>query len=94
MALKFGVCMCYLSNKKLAKFARKRTKYEFFPDLLGTRQHSQKSSGKNNPSSLIVLILQFTKNLRMKFFIKYNDIGNLKILWLILKSKEVFKILK
>ena len=30
VALRFGVCMCYFSNKKLAKFARNMTKYKFF----------------------------------------------------------------
>ena len=32
-------------------------------DLLSGSQHSQKSSEKNKPPSLIVMILQYTKNL-------------------------------
>ena len=84
MALKFGACnMCYFFNEKLAKFARKRTKngfFKIFHDLLGSRQHSQKSSEKNEPSSLIVRTLQYTKNLWLKFFLQDNDIGNFKIL--------------
>ena len=55
-----------------------------FHDLLGTRQHGQKSSEKNKPSSSIVMILQYTKNLWLKFFSQHNDIGNFKILWLLL----------
>ena len=51
-----------------------------FHDLLGARQHSQKSSEKKKPSSLIVMILQYTRNLRLKFFLQHNDIGNFKIL--------------
>ena len=80
MALKFGECMGYFSNEKLAKFARKKTKYGFFHDLLGARQHSKKSSGKNEPSSLTIMILQYIKNLWLKFFSQHNDIGNFKIL--------------
>ena len=55
-------------------------------DLLGARQHSQKSSEKYKPSSLIVTILQYTKNLWLKFYIQHNDIGNFKILRLLLKK--------
>ena len=84
VVLKFGVYMCYFSNKKLAKFARKKNQIWIFHDLLGARQHSQKNSEKNKPSSLIVMILQYTKNLCLKFFLQHNDIGNFKILWLIL----------
>ena len=28
--LKFDVCMCYFSSKKLVKFGRKKTRYGFF----------------------------------------------------------------
>ena len=82
MALKFGVSMCYFSNQKLAKFARKKTKYGFF--ILGARKHSKKNSEKNKPSSLIVMISQYTKNLRLKVILQHNDIGNFKILQLFL----------
>ena len=84
MAPKLGECMCYFSNEKLAKFARKKIKYGFLHDLLGARQHSQKSSEKNKPSSLIIMILQYTKNLQLKCFLQDNDIGRFKILWLLL----------
>ena len=59
-----------------------------FHDLLGARQNIQKSSEKNKPSSLIVMILQCTKNLHLKFFLQYNDIGNFKILHLLLINKD------
>ena len=55
-----------------------------FHDLLGAKQHSKKNSEKNKLSSLIVVILQYTKNLQLKFCFHHNDIGNLKILWLLL----------
>ena len=55
-----------------------------FHDLLGARQHSLKRSEKNKPSSLIVMILQYIKNIQLKRFSQYNDIGNSKILWLLL----------
>ena len=35
---------------------------------------------KIRPSSLIVMILQYTKNLRLNSFSQHNDIGNFKIL--------------
>ena len=68
VALKFGVYMCYFSNKEFAKFARKKNQIWIFHDLLSARQHSQKSSENNKPSSLIIMILQYTKNLQLKFF--------------------------
>ena len=55
-----------------------------FHDLLDARQHSQKSSEKNKPSSFIVMILQYTKNIWLNFFLQHNDIGNFKILRLFL----------
>ena len=48
-----------------------------FHDLLGAREHSQKSNEKNKPASLIVMILQYTKNIWLKLFLQHNDIGNL-----------------
>ena len=62
VALKFGMCMCYFSNKKLAKFGKKDHIWIIYV-LIGARQHSQKGSEKNKPSFLIVMILQYTKNL-------------------------------
>ena len=41
VVLIFGVCMCYFSNKKKDQIWN-------FHDLLGARQHSQKSSEKIN----------------------------------------------
>ena len=50
----------------------------------------KKSSENNKPLSLIVMILQYTKNLHLKFFLQDNDIGNFKILQLFLYNKEFF----
>ena len=55
-----------------------------FHDLLGARQYSQKISEKKIPSSLIVMILQYIKNLQLKLCMQHNDIGNFKILRLFL----------
>ena len=66
--MEFGVRMCYFSNKILAKFCKKKDQIWIFHDLLGARQHYQKNSEKNKPSSLIVMILQFAKNLKLKIF--------------------------
>ena len=93
MALEFGVCMCYFSNIKLAKFCKKKDQIWIFHDLVGARPHSQKSSEKKN-SSLIVTILQYTKNLWFKFFLEYNKIRNFKIVWLSLYNKELLEIQK
>ena len=51
----------------------------------------KKSSGKKKPSSLIVMILQYTKNLQLIYFLQHNDIGNFKIVQLLLYSKDFFK---
>ena len=59
-----------------------------FHDLLGAREHSQKNSEKNKPSSLIVMILQYTKSLQLKFFPQLNDKSNFKILQLLLQNKD------
>ena len=67
---------------------KKKDQIWIFHDLLGARHHSQKSNEKNKPSPLIVMILQYTKNLRLKFFSQHNDIGNFKILELFLKNKD------
>ena len=67
--------MCNFSNKKLAKFTRKRTKYEFFMILLGAKQHSNEKNEKNKPSSWIVMILQYTKNLELNFVLQDNEAG-------------------
>ena len=72
--------MCYFFNKRLAKFARKRTTYVFFMIYCVLDNTIKNTELKNKPSSLIVMILQYTKNLSLKFFSQYNDIGNLKIL--------------
>ena len=55
-----------------------------FHDLLGARQHNQKSNEKNKPSYLIVLILQYNKESMVEIFLQFNDIGNFKILQLFL----------
>ena len=62
----------------------KRPNMVLFHDLLGASQHSKKGSEKIKPSSLIVMILYYTKNLQLKLFVQYNDIGNFKILQLLL----------
>ena len=68
--MKFGVSMCYFSNKKVVKFARKRTKYGFFMIYQVLRQRSKKKTDceKNKLSFFIVMILKYTKNLRLNFF--------------------------
>ena len=63
---------------------QKKNQIWIFHDLIIARQYSQKNSEKNKPSSLIVMILQITKNLWLKFFVEHNDIGDFKILLLFL----------
>ena len=58
-------------NKKVAKFRRKKTKYGFLM-IYQVLKNIKKNSEKNKPSSLIVMILQYIKNLRLNFF--YNTI--------------------
>ena len=65
-----------------------------FHDLLGGRQHSQKNNEKNKSSSLSVMILHYTKNLQLNFFLQHNDIDNFKIIWLLLQNKDFLKLLK
>ena len=65
------------------KFSRKMTKYGFsmIHWVLG---NIVKKIVTKKPSSLIVMILQYTKNLQFKFIVEYNDIRNFKILRLVL----------
>ena len=44
--------MYYFSNKKLAKFARKRTKYGIFMIYFVLKQHSQKNTEKKKKKNL------------------------------------------
>lgn len=48
VAMKFGVCMCYFFNKKLAKLWKKNDVIKFFLDLLGAKQYSKKNSENKN----------------------------------------------
>ena len=82
--------MCYFSNKKLGIFARKEDQIWIFHDLLSARQHSQKNNEKK-PLALIVMIIQYTKNLQLNFITQCNDIDNFKILQLLPYSKDFKK---
>ena len=65
-----------------------------FHDLLGASQYSNKSSEKNKPSFFIVMILQYTMNLWLKFFVQHNDIDNFKVLRLLLLFYKIRIFLK
>ena len=39
-----------------------------------------KKQWKKKPASLIVMIMQYSNNLGLKFFLQYNDIGNFKVI--------------
>ena len=67
MALKFGVCSVTFLIRNWPNFNIVKKIH----DLLGARQHSKKRSEKEKPSSLIVMILQYTKNLWLNSF--YNS---------------------
>ena len=69
VALKFDyVCVTFLII--FLPNLKENDQIWIFHDLLGARQHSQKISEKNKPSSFIIMILQYTKNLLLNFF--YN----------------------
>ena len=84
VALEFGVCMYYFSNKILAKFARKNIKFGFSMIYYVLENIVKKSSEKTKPSPLTIMILQYRKNLWLKLFFHHNDVDNFKILWLFL----------
>ena len=67
LALKFGVCMCYFLIGNYPHLEEKDYIW-IFHELLGARQHRPKNNEKNKPSSLIVMILQYAKNLWLNFF--------------------------